>query len=152
FGVTTTTPQFSENPFQFTGREKDDITGLYYYRARYYSATLQRFISEDPIGLIAGTNVYLYAGGNPISRFDPTGLDWVYSQSTGALYHPLFPLPLPPSYLPYLPSSLSREAGRGFSGNGPGLNNTVAQSRGSIGPIPQGSWTIGPQQDFYNPD
>ena len=38
------------NPFQYTGRE-NDATGLYYYRARYYSPTLRRFISEDPLGL-----------------------------------------------------------------------------------------------------
>lgn len=36
----------SSNPFQYTGRENDG-TGVYYYRARYYSPTLQRFISED---------------------------------------------------------------------------------------------------------
>jgi RHS repeat-associated protein len=42
-------------PFQFTGRENDGATGLYYYRARYYSPPLGRFISEDPLGLSAGT-------------------------------------------------------------------------------------------------
>ncbi|MCI0417646.1 MAG: RHS repeat-associated core domain-containing protein, partial [Acidobacteria bacterium] len=38
----------SGNSAQFTGRENDG-TGLYYYRARYYHPTLQRFISEDPL-------------------------------------------------------------------------------------------------------
>jgi RHS repeat-associated protein len=36
-----------------TGRENDG-TGVYFYRARYYSATFQRFIAQDPIGF-AGT-------------------------------------------------------------------------------------------------
>ena len=36
--------------YQFTGREFDDTTGLYYYRARWYDAQIGRFISEDPIG------------------------------------------------------------------------------------------------------
>ncbi len=36
----------STSPAQFTGRE-DDGTGLYYYRARYYHPSLQRFVSED---------------------------------------------------------------------------------------------------------
>ena len=49
FGKTTTTST-SSNPFQFTGRENDG-TGLYYYRARYYSPGLQRFFSEDPLSL-----------------------------------------------------------------------------------------------------
>jgi len=35
-------------------------TNLYYYRARYYNPTLQRFISEDPVGF-AGGGPNLYA-------------------------------------------------------------------------------------------
>lgn len=38
------------NPFQYTGREFDTETGLYYYRARYYDPSTGRFLSEDPIG------------------------------------------------------------------------------------------------------
>jgi RHS repeat-associated protein len=63
----------SSTPLEFTGRENDGTTGLYYYRARYYSPQLGRFISEDPLGLVAGTNFYAYVGGNPISQSDPTG-------------------------------------------------------------------------------
>jgi RHS repeat-associated protein len=62
-----------DNPFQYTGRENDN-TGLYYYRARYYSPNQQRFISEDPIGLNGGINVYGYVEGNPINLIDPWGL------------------------------------------------------------------------------
>jgi RHS repeat-associated protein len=47
FGSTSSTGTASSNPFEFTGRE-DDSTGLYNLRARYYSPTLSRFISEDP--------------------------------------------------------------------------------------------------------
>ena len=50
FGNVTITGEISDNPFQYTGRENDG-TGLYYYRARYYSPELQRFISEDPMNL-----------------------------------------------------------------------------------------------------
>ena len=39
-----------DTSFQFTGRENDVASNLYYYRARYYSPELGRFISEDPIG------------------------------------------------------------------------------------------------------
>ena len=38
----------SMNPFQYTGRENDGA-GVYFYRARYYSSGLHRFLSEDPI-------------------------------------------------------------------------------------------------------
>ncbi|MDR1529995.1 MAG: RHS repeat-associated core domain-containing protein [Burkholderiales bacterium] len=55
----TTADATIDNPFQYTGRENDQ-TGLYYYRARYYSPKYQRFISEDPIGLAGGAQlIYL---------------------------------------------------------------------------------------------
>ncbi|MCG3116645.1 MAG: PKD domain-containing protein [Candidatus Manganitrophus sp. SA1] len=66
----------SNNPFQYAGRENDG-SGLYSLRIRYYSPTLRRFISRDPIGLIGGVNAYSYTGNNPIARIDPLGLDWL---------------------------------------------------------------------------
>ncbi|WP_146095492.1 RHS repeat-associated core domain-containing protein, partial [Xanthomonas theicola] len=51
-----------------------DASGLYYYRARYYRPEWGRFVSEDPIGLSDGFNVYAYVGGNPINFSDPFGL------------------------------------------------------------------------------
>jgi RHS repeat-associated protein len=75
YGEMTSTGS-SNNPYQFTGRENDS-TGLYYYRARYYSPRLKRFISEDPKGLAAGLNSYAYVGGNPVSLVDPNGLEGV---------------------------------------------------------------------------
>ncbi|MBI3352216.1 MAG: hypothetical protein HY036_06525 [Nitrospirae bacterium] len=71
FGNTTQTG-ISTNPFQYTGRENDN-DGLYYYRARYYSPALQRFISEDPIGLKGGINFYAYVLDNPLKFVDSTG-------------------------------------------------------------------------------
>jgi RHS repeat-associated protein len=62
--------------YAFTGREWDPETGLYYYRARYYDPRVVRFLSVDPIGLAGGLNVYSYVGNDPVSRRDPTGLDW----------------------------------------------------------------------------
>jgi RHS repeat-associated protein len=64
------------NPFRYTGRELDE-TGDYYYRARYYNPVLGRFISEDPIGLLGGINLYSYVGNNSINGIDPFGLDWL---------------------------------------------------------------------------
>lgn len=74
FGATTLTGAANTNSFQYTSRE-NDLTGLYYYRARYYSPLLQRFISEDPIGFSSGdTNLYAYVGNDPINLSDPLGL------------------------------------------------------------------------------
>ncbi|WP_343205567.1 MULTISPECIES: RHS repeat-associated core domain-containing protein [unclassified Pseudoxanthomonas] len=47
---------------------------MYYYRARYYSPSISRFIAEDPVGLSGGDNVYSYVEGNPIIYVDPLGL------------------------------------------------------------------------------
>lgn len=61
--------------YDFTGRERDNVTGLLFYRARWYDPHLGRFMSEDPVGLKGGdTNIYSYAGNNPIGFSDPTGL------------------------------------------------------------------------------
>ena len=74
FGKTTVTGASNTNPYQYTGRENDG-TGLYYYRARYYSPGLQRFISEDPMEFFGGTlNLYVYVGNEPIGYADPFGL------------------------------------------------------------------------------
>jgi RHS repeat-associated protein len=73
YGQISKTGTSSSNYFTYTGRE-DDSTGLYYYRARYYSPDLKRFTAEDPIGFAGGgTNLYGYVGGNPASATDPSG-------------------------------------------------------------------------------
>ncbi|MFH1230489.1 MAG: RHS repeat-associated core domain-containing protein [Planctomycetota bacterium] len=63
------------NSYGFTGRELDSETGLYYYRARYYSPGLGRFLQRDPVGYTAGINLYTYCSNNPINWVDPSGLD-----------------------------------------------------------------------------
>lgn len=83
FGNVSVTGEASDNPLQYTGRENDG-TGLYYYRARYYSPELQRFISEDPIGLLGGdVNYFAYVGNNPVNFVDPLGLWVLYGGGAG---------------------------------------------------------------------
>jgi RHS repeat-associated protein len=65
----------SSYPFQYTGRVLV-ANSLYYYRARFYSAITERFISEDPLGFSAGVNVFAYAGNRPVLFNDPFGLDY----------------------------------------------------------------------------
>lgn len=64
--------------YGYTGREHDSVTGLLYYRARWYDSHQGRFISEDPLGFGSGLNFYSYVEGNPISLIDPLGLDACY--------------------------------------------------------------------------
>jgi RHS repeat-associated protein len=78
--------------FLYAGRDYDADTELYYYRARWYDPQLRRFISEDPIGLNGGINLYAYVGNNPINATDPSGLEilvqWHKVLGTGN-YHTL---------------------------------------------------------------
>ena len=62
------------NPYRYTGQAYDSPSGLYYYRARYYDPATGRFLSPDPAGMVDGPNLYAYAGGNPVTFVDPTGM------------------------------------------------------------------------------
>jgi len=54
--------------FLYTGQVAIAEAGLYYYKARFYSPALGRFLQADPAGYDAGPNLYAYAGGDPINR------------------------------------------------------------------------------------
>jgi len=71
--------------YTYTGRETDFDTGLMYYRARWYDPRPSRFLSEDPIDLAGGINLYAYVLNNPVKFKDPQGLKvWVCSRLTHA--------------------------------------------------------------------
>ncbi|WP_240455719.1 RHS repeat-associated core domain-containing protein [Halomonas faecis] len=60
-------------PIRFQGQWHDEESGLYYNRHRYYDPQQGRYISQDPIGLQGGTNLYGYVT-NPTGMVDPLGL------------------------------------------------------------------------------
>jgi RHS repeat-associated protein len=72
FGKQTASSGSLTNPFQYTGREFDPETSLYYYRARCYDPSTGRFLSEDPARL--EPNAFAYAANSPVNFTDPTGL------------------------------------------------------------------------------
>ena len=63
----------SERRYRYTGKERDEETGLGYHGARYYACWLGRWTASDPIGLGDGVNRYAYVSGNPVSFSDPSG-------------------------------------------------------------------------------
>jgi RHS repeat-associated protein len=83
FGKLTASTGTLTNPFQYTGRELDGETGLYYYRARYYDSNTGRFISGDPLEFGGGVNFYPYALNSPVNLRDPRG------KSAGAIAVPV---------------------------------------------------------------
>lgn len=62
-----------DNPLRMQGQYFDEETGLYYNRYRYFDPDICAFVSQDPLGLAAGENVYSYAP-NVWSWIDPLGL------------------------------------------------------------------------------
>jgi RHS repeat-associated protein len=61
--------------FQYTGQAWINEIGLYYYKNRFYSAGLGRFLQADPIGYGDGLNMYGYVKGDPVNFTDPLGLE-----------------------------------------------------------------------------
>jgi RHS repeat-associated protein len=74
FGATSVTGASTTSAHGFTGRENDG-TGLYYYRARYYHPSAQRFVSDDPLGFAGGDTVLsAYVANSPTNFSDSLGL------------------------------------------------------------------------------
>jgi RHS repeat-associated protein len=77
FGNEITSTGTTPNNYLYRGEQYDPDLGLYYLRARYMNPLTGRFMSRDPedghIGIPATLHKYLYSGGDPVNRIDPTG-------------------------------------------------------------------------------
>ena len=60
--------------YRYTGKERDEESGLYYHGARYYAPWLGRWTSCDPAGVVDGLDLYRYARNDPAKLTDPSGL------------------------------------------------------------------------------
>ncbi|WP_422418950.1 RHS repeat-associated core domain-containing protein [Pseudomonas sp. GZD-222] len=61
-----------EQNLRFQGQYFDHETGLHYNTFRYYDPEVGRFVTQDPIGLDGGFNLYRYVP-NPTGWIDPWG-------------------------------------------------------------------------------
>ncbi len=59
--------------YRYTGKERDDETGLYYYGARYYLTWLARWTCPDSAGFVDGLNLYQFVQCNPVILIDIQG-------------------------------------------------------------------------------
>lgn len=129
FGNTIASTGTLRNLFEYTAREFDAETSLYFYRARYFDPSIGRFLSED-LGeegsLYDALNLYRYAQNSPTNYADPLGLYTMKPQSP--------PLP-PPS--PALDRLLNCIEGR------TGLH-LIVTSTSEISPPPPKPPTHGP--------
>jgi RHS repeat-associated protein len=69
-----TAREVTEKEYRYSGKERDESTGLYYYGMRYYAPWLARWINPDPAGTVDGLNLYLFVRGNPINSVDVGGM------------------------------------------------------------------------------
>jgi len=67
---TTETPK----RYRYSGKERDEESGLYYHGARYYAPWLARWTRCDPYGIAESLNSYAMARGNPVRYVDPAGM------------------------------------------------------------------------------
>ncbi|GCP98961.1 type IV secretion protein Rhs [Escherichia coli] len=76
---------YFEQPLRLPGQYYDEETGLHYNLFRYYAPECGRFVSQDPISIRGGLNLYRYAP-NPLTHIDPLGLmdpfDLWFTQNT----------------------------------------------------------------------
>ena len=72
FGESITAEETVPNRLKYNAQMADELTGLYYLRARYYNASLGRFTQEDVI-YNDGLNLYAYCNSNPVMYSDPSG-------------------------------------------------------------------------------
>ena len=63
--------------YRYTGKERDEESGLCYHGARYYAPWLARWTTCDPMGLVDGPNLFRFVSNNPVRFVDRTGQETI---------------------------------------------------------------------------
>ncbi|HVS59523.1 MAG TPA: RHS repeat-associated core domain-containing protein, partial [Gemmatimonadaceae bacterium] len=59
----------------------DSVTRHSYVRARWLDHATGTWLSPDPLGYRDSSNLYAFAGGDPVNRRDPSGSNWTVGSS-----------------------------------------------------------------------
>ena len=123
--------------YRYTGKERDEESGLYYHGARYYAPWLGRWTAADPsIWTNNKLNAFLYALASPLTFFDPDGKD-EQTAATGVTFRfdfsPSPTITKPQAGIVWLGSGQPPDVARGLPNFGIGGSSSTASSTGSGG-------------------
>jgi RHS repeat-associated protein len=80
-------PYADVNLYRYSSKQFLPLSGLYYYGGRFYDPNLQRFVNQDPLGILGGSNPYEFVLNGPMMYFDPNGFytfgQWVSIAGAG---------------------------------------------------------------------
>jgi RHS repeat-associated protein len=92
-GQTCSNAVMDTSDVHFTGKPRDQESGLDFFDARHYASSMGRFSSPDPSGLTYADptnpqsfNLYSYVFNDPLVNIDPTGLKCQKNSTDGTVY------------------------------------------------------------------
>ncbi|WP_169787007.1 DUF6531 domain-containing protein [Hyalangium minutum] len=122
-GVASTETYRTTCPWRWPGQYEDGETGLYYNYHRYYDPSIGRYISQDPIRIEGGLDLYAYVS-DPLCWMDPLGLMGIINR--GGAFRVLDALKKSGEVGHHMPQNRFLEQIKLSRGKGPALGMTDA--------------------------